>query len=405
MEKNINEDHLFLLSIMQKKIEHILKRNKAPKAYKLDDHSIRLSEINFVIEYLKEQIFEDTDVYYLEDEYEDEDDDSSSSDSEKEEIPSKKYIQKSPLSLKDSTPFSKIKTPNVYLDNLTPEKHISKVESQITPSKNKSYISSPSSKLSNDDSTEQNSPKIERNVSHKQDENYVFDKYQNLKNNDHIEERINFINGQKYIKTSMYFVLIDWIIQIHDKYKLDDLALFNTVNIIQRYLKKVKTTTRDNFQLLGITCLYIANKLDNKSYHFTLKDITFLANNIYTEEEILNLEQEVISKLDGELIRTTPIDFVTKYENVNDDEFKTTQAIIYMYVTLLFDYFSKFSSETICEISFKIEELSNNEDLSEITFNDEDPIKTECFNLLKNAIISPKIKELKFSNELFFNYL
>jgi len=54
-------------------------------------------------------------------------------------------------------------------------------------------------------------------------------------------------------------VLINWLIIIQVEFNLLPETLFITVNIIDRYLSK-KRIPLDQFQLLGITAMFIASK-------------------------------------------------------------------------------------------------------------------------------------------------
>lgn len=47
------------------------------------------------------------------------------------------------------------------------------------------------------------------------------------------------MNRQEDINDKMRAILIDWIIEVHLKYKMVPETLFLTVNLIDRYLEKV----------------------------------------------------------------------------------------------------------------------------------------------------------------------
>lgn len=56
-------------------------------------------------------------------------------------------------------------------------------------------------------------------------------------------------------------VLIDWIINIHMKFRLLPETLFITVNIIDRYLSH-KFVSKEELQLLGIAAMLISTKYE-----------------------------------------------------------------------------------------------------------------------------------------------
>jgi cyclin A len=64
-----------------------------------------------------------------------------------------------------------------------------------------------------------------------------------------IEER-NFMEHQSDINSPMRTILIDWLIEVADEYKLNDETLFLCVQYVDRFLSTVNVT-RSKLQLLG----------------------------------------------------------------------------------------------------------------------------------------------------------
>lgn len=65
-------------------------------------------------------------------------------------------------------------------------------------------------------------------------------------------------NVQKDINPSMREILIDWLNEVAQEYKLTDYSLFLSVNFTDRFLTKI-SVHRTKLQLVGITCLLIAS--------------------------------------------------------------------------------------------------------------------------------------------------
>lgn len=57
----------------------------------------------------------------------------------------------------------------------------------------------------------------------------------------------------------MRVVLLNWLVDVHIKYKMSPETFFITVNIIDQYLS-VRDVNRSELQLLGITAMWIAAK-------------------------------------------------------------------------------------------------------------------------------------------------
>jgi len=78
----------------------------------------------------------------------------------------------------------------------------------------------------------------------------------------------------------MRAILIDWLTDVHLKFKLKPETLFLTVNIIDRYLERV-TITRDKLQLVGVSSMFISTKYE-EIYSPELSDFAFVTDHAYT---------------------------------------------------------------------------------------------------------------------------
>jgi cyclin B len=97
----------------------------------------------------------------------------------------------------------------------------------------------------------------------------------------------------------MRAILVDWLVDVHAKFKLLPETLFLTVNLIDRYLS-VKQITRARLQLVGVAALLITTKYE-EIYPPNLKDFVYITDNAYTKEEILEMECDILCVLDFNL--------------------------------------------------------------------------------------------------------
>jgi len=86
----------------------------------------------------------------------------------------------------------------------------------------------------------------------------------------------------------MRSVLLDWLVDVHYKFKLLPETLFLTVNLIDRYLEKVEIN-RKRLQLVGVTSMFIASKYE-EIYAPEVKDFAYVTDSAYTKQEILDME-------------------------------------------------------------------------------------------------------------------
>lgn len=86
-----------------------------------------------------------------------------------------------------------------------------------------------------------------------------------------------YMKRQSQVNENIRAVLVDWLIDVHAKFKLLSETLFIAVNMIDRILS-VSHVDRDNMQLLGVTALFIAAKYE-EIYPPTVKDFIYIAQN------------------------------------------------------------------------------------------------------------------------------
>lgn len=70
-----------------------------------------------------------------------------------------------------------------------------------------------------------------------------------------------YFRCQPDITEHMRAVLLNWLIDVHIKYKLQPETLFVAVHLLDAYLSK-RVVSRTQLQLVGITSLWIAAKYE-----------------------------------------------------------------------------------------------------------------------------------------------
>ena len=93
----------------------------------------------------------------------------------------------------------------------------------------------------------------------------------------------------------MRAILIDWLVDVHLKFKLVNETLFLTVNLIDRYLERAQVS-RQKLQLVGITALFTACKYE-EIYPPDLRDFVYVTDKAYTKKQILNMEGGILKEL------------------------------------------------------------------------------------------------------------
>lgn len=107
------------------------------------------------------------------------------------------------------------------------------------------------------------------------------------------------MDNQNDISKRMRIVLVNWIIDVHRKWKLREETLFLTINLIDRYCEKV-VITRMIYQLVGITSMLVASKYE-EIYAPDMQDCVYITDEAYTRAQLLKMEQDLLFTLDFNL--------------------------------------------------------------------------------------------------------
>ena len=89
----------------------------------------------------------------------------------------------------------------------------------------------------------------------------------------------NYMSKQNDINEKMRMILIDWLIEVHLKFKLLPETLFLTINFIDRYLQN-NQTPRDKLQLIAVSSLLIACKYE-EIYPPEISSFVYITDNAY----------------------------------------------------------------------------------------------------------------------------
>ena len=129
----------------------------------------------------------------------------------------------------------------------------------------------------------------------------------------------NYMNMQNDICDKMRAILVDWLIDIHNRLNLNKKTLYQCVFIIDAYLSKI-IIGRKNLQLLGLAALLIAYK-GNEIIYPRLQSFIELSDNAYTLQELKDMEIKVIQKLECDILAPTADEFFS----INSDFFEFTE--------------------------------------------------------------------------------
>ena len=124
-----------------------------------------------------------------------------------------------------------------------------------------------------------------------------------------------YMTTQQKLDESIRSTLVDWMIQIHYNFKLWPETLFLTVNTIDRYFSKHQILHRRDVQLVGLAALLMITKYE-EIYPPTLKDFIYIAGEEYTADEILEMERDILMKIDFDVQQCSSYRFLERFSKL-----------------------------------------------------------------------------------------
>ncbi|XP_048592298.1 cyclin-A1-2-like [Brassica napus] len=116
---------------------------------------------------------------------------------------------------------------------------------------------------------------------------------------------------QSNISASMRTILIDWLVEVAEEYRLLPETLYLAVNCLDRYLSG-NVITKQNLQLLGVSCMMIAAKYEEVCVP-QVESFCYITDNTYSRNELLEMESSVLNYLKFELTTPTAKCFLRRF--------------------------------------------------------------------------------------------
>jgi hypothetical protein len=241
---------------------------------------------------------------------------------------------------------------------------------------------------------------------------YIDDIFQHLKEIEfNITTNPHYMKSQTDINEKMRSILIDWLVEVHLKFRLVPETLFLTINLIDRYLNK-KVIMRNRLQLVGVTAMLIACKYE-EIYAPEVKDFVYITDKAYTKEEIFAMENDILFTLDFNV--TVPSSF--RYMEIFNRYLKLEENAImfcrYLLELFLIEYkMIKYNPSLLAAstmyITLKITKKSESEKVTElIGYTDEvlkecakdicqilDNVEKNSLQAVRNKFSQPKYMEV-----------
>ncbi|KAI5661160.1 hypothetical protein M9H77_20483 [Catharanthus roseus] len=122
---------------------------------------------------------------------------------------------------------------------------------------------------------------------------------------------------QRDITPTMREILVDWLVEVADEYKLVSDTLHLTVDYIDRFLSS-HTLSRTKLQLLGVSSMLVASKFEEINPP-RVEEFCYMTDNTYTKEEVVNMELDVLKFLNYDMGNPTARTFIRIFMEAAQD--------------------------------------------------------------------------------------
>ncbi|CAL5092733.1 unnamed protein product [Urochloa decumbens] len=116
---------------------------------------------------------------------------------------------------------------------------------------------------------------------------------------------------QADVTANMRTILVDWLVEVAEEYKLVADTLYLAISYVDRFLS-ANALGRDRLQLLGVAAMLIAAKYEEISPPHA-EDFCYITDNTYTKQELVKMETDILKLLQFELGNPTIKTFLRRF--------------------------------------------------------------------------------------------
>nr|CAH7752674.1 unnamed protein product [Callosobruchus chinensis] len=144
----------------------------------------------------------------------------------------------------------------------------------------------------------------------------------NLRNPCLFEDYSNFM-------PRMRTILLDWVMEVCEVYRLRRVTYYLSVDYFDRFLSIRPDVPKNQLQLVGVTCLFLASKLE-EVYPPKLSEFSYVCDGACTPDDILACELLILNSLGWDLNIMTPSDWLNLYMQIHFQAPKVTRQRLHV---------------------------------------------------------------------------
>ncbi|KAI1101955.1 cyclin-like protein [Jackrogersella minutella] len=145
----------------------------------------------------------------------------------------------------------------------------------------------------------------------------------------------HYMDIQNDIQWSMRSVLVDWVVQVHQRFGLLPETLFLAVHFIDRFLS-VKVVSMTKLQLVGATALLLAAKYEEINCP-SVTEMVYMVDGGYAQEDLIKAERFMLGMLNFALGWPGPMSFMRRISKADDYDSEIRTVAKYLAEITLMD--------------------------------------------------------------------
>jgi len=147
--------------------------------------------------------------------------------------------------------------------------------------------------------------------------------------------KCNYMSKQPDITFGMRSILVDWLVEVGEEYKLHAETLFLAVSYVDRFLSFM-SVQRSKLQLVGTACMFVAAKYE-EIYPPDVGEFVYITDDTYNKKQVLRMEHLVLKVLDFNLAVVTPHFFLTSFSKAAASGEREVALAAYLAELMLLD--------------------------------------------------------------------
>ncbi|CAN1274293.1 Putative cyclin-A3-1 [Linum perenne] len=124
---------------------------------------------------------------------------------------------------------------------------------------------------------------------------------------------------QTEVSPNMRGILVDWLVEVAEEYKLVSDTLYLTITYIDRFLS-LTPSNKQRLQLLGVSSMLIASKYEEITPP-NVDDFCYITDNTYSKDEVVKMEADILKRLKFELGTPTIKTFLRKINRAAQEDY------------------------------------------------------------------------------------